>query len=1110
MPRIQALARAALAIVFSSSLNVVRAQAPAAAPAPTSLDSVTLAGFRWRNVGPANFGGRVADIAAIPSPSKTFYVATAGGGIWKTTNAGTTFRSIFESQRVVSMGALAIAPSDTSQVWAGTGEQNSRNTIEPGMGLYKSADGGKTWKLMGLEKTQHIGRIVVHPTNPNIVYVAALGAAWKANPERGLYKTEDGGVTWKLIKFIDDSTGFVDVAMDPSNPNVLFASAYQRVRGPYFLTSGGKGSGLWKTTDGGATWAEVKGGGFPETTKGRIGISISRSNPNVIYTLVEADTLPNAKPAPAAKAQAKSGLYRSDDGGQTWAYKNDQDTRPFYYSQVRVDPKNPDRVYWSSTPILFSDDGGKTARTATGGVHVDHHAMWIDPNDPEHFIVGNDGGIAQTWDRGGNFVSSTVLPVGQFYAVSFDYAVPYNICGGAQDNGSWCGPSRRRNGGVSNAYWFTYSGGDGFWTAQDPSNPKIIYGESQGGFIQRWDLGTGDVRGVFPPSYRPRYRQYEDSIIIARGDTTQSEPRDVRNHISDLRTRQKADSVAMTARFNWETPFFLSPHNKDVVYIGGNHVFKSTQRGDNVYSISPDLSKQDAKKIDISMNKTGGITLDATGAETYGTVVALAESPVKPGFLYAGTDDGNVWYTTNDGAAWTQVDWRKFPGLPNNEVYVSRVEPSHFDTLTWYVSFDNHRTNDFTPYLYATTDGGNSFKSLAATLPTGGPDYVRVVREDPYNRDLLFAGTSVGAYVSIDRGGHWQKFMTGMPTVPVFDLKIHPRDRELIAATHGRDFFIVDIAPLEQMAGKQIADVTLFEPKRAWQFGEAPRMAASGNGDGQYTYTSPPAQYGAEIVYRIAPGATAGPILAGSPASPPASATPPVSASPPSAGPATPASGTTPPRPPPPAQVKVVIQDASGDTIATLNGPGSSGLQRVVWGFNGSRRLATVPPLGPADLRDSIVRARKTTAILDSLEKAGWDSTLVRQGRQLLLGPGGPTAPQMSINCGGGGGPGSSPDRPAEGGVVRSGSAGCTMTVGGVNVDFDKYQEAQRLINRAINGPNPNAGGNVFFFGGGPGNRGTTGFQASTGDYLVSITVGGKTYKQILHVDRVAPGELRY
>ena len=1064
------------------------------------LDSVTLAGFRWRNIGPANFGGRVADIAAIPSPSKTFYVATAGGGIWKTTNAGTTFKPIFDNQRVVSMGALAIAPSDTNQVWAGTGEQNSRNTIEPGMGIYKSTDGGKTWKLTGLEKTQHIGRIVVHPTNPNIVYVAALGAAWKSNPERGLYKTEDGGVTWKLIKVIDDSSGFIDVAMDPSNPQVLFASAYQRLRGPYFLNSGGKGSGLWKTTDGGTTWTETKGGGFPETKKGRIGIAISRSNPQIVYALVEADTNPNPKPAPGSKAQNKSGLYRSDDGGQNWTFRNDQDTRPFYYSQVRVDPKNPDRVYWSSTPVLFSDDGGKTARSATNTIHVDHHAMWIDPNDPEHIIVGNDGGVAQTWDRGGNYVASTALPIGQFYGVSFDFAVPYNVCAGAQDNGSWCGPSRHRQGSVGSAFWFGYSGGDGFWTAQDPTDPKIIYGESQNAGITRWNLATGQTSFVGAGgSFFTRYRQYEDSIIITRGDTTQPETRDMRNRIADLRARQKQDSLISITRFNWETPFFLSPHNKDVVYVGGNHVFKSTQHGDNMYSISADLSKQDMKKIDVSMKTTGGITVDATGAETYGTVVALAESYVKPGLLYAGTDDGNVWVTPNDGATWTQIDWKKFPGLPSNEVYVSRIEPSHFDTLSWYISFDNHRNNDFTPYLYATTDGGKNFTSIAATLPTGGPDHVHVVREDPFNRDLLFAGTSVGAYVSTDRGKSWQKFMSGLPTVPVFDLKIHPRDRELIAATHGRGVFIVDVAPLEQMAGKALADVMLFEPKRAYQYADPPRM---GQTNDQQSYGAPSPQYGAEIAYRIAPAAQPAATVAGA-----GSATTTTPATVPAATTDAPrvAQAGSPPMRAPANQVKIVIQDATGDTIFTTNGSGSPGLQRVVWPYRGTRKLAVVPPLSPSALRDSIVRVRKTTAVLDSVERAGMDTAFMRHAREVLLPTG--AAPQLNINCGGGG-PGTNPDRPAEGAVVRGGSgfSGCTMTVNGANIDMEKYQAVQLAINRAINGPSANP--NAIFFGT-AGNRSTVGFEASTGDYLVSISVGGKTFKQVLHVDRVPPGEVR-
>ena len=1030
---------------------------------PQALDSASIAFFRWRNIGPANFGGRVADVVGIPSPSKTFYVAAAAGGIWKTTNAGTTFRPIFDNERVVSMGALAIAPSDTQQVWAGTGEQNSRNTIEPGMGLYKSVDGGAHWKLMGLEKTQHVGRIVVQPTNPNIVYVAALGAAWKSNPERGLYKTTDGGQTWKLSKFINDSTGFVDVAMDPSNPNVLYAAAYQRVRGPYFLQSGGKGSGLWKTTDGGDTWTEITGGGFPETMKGRIGLDIARSSPNIVYALVEADTLPNAKPTPGAKRQAKSGLYRSEDAGKTWAFMNDQDTRPFYYSQVRADTKDPNRVYWSSTPVLFSTDGGKTARSATGGIHVDHHAMWIDSNDPEHIIVGDDGGVSQSWDRGGNYDFLNVLPIGQWYAVSYDFAVPYNICGGAQDNGSWCGPSRRAQGGVGNNYWTNFMGADGFWTAQDPTDPHWVYGESQGGGIGKINLETGERRflGVL---FQPQRRQLEDSIVVIRGDTTQPETRDMRSRIADFRARQKVDSIAWSQRRNWETPFFLSPHNKDVFYLGSNRVLKSTGGGENLFAISPDLSKQDQKKIDVSTKTTGGITVDATGAETYATIVALAESPVKPGLLYAGTDDGNVWFTPNDGATWTQVPAKAFPGLPGNEVYVSRIEPSHFDTLTWYIAFDNHRVNDFTPYLYATKDGGKTFASIAATLPTGGADHVHVVREDPFNRDLLFAGTSVGAYVSPDRGAHWQRFMAGMPTVPVFDLKIHPRDRELIAATHGRNFFIVDISLLEQMAGKQLADVTLFEPKRTFTYTQGPVTGVSSNGEGQGVYTAPPTTPGAEVAYHFAAGAAPG------------------------------------------GQVRITIQDASGDTISTVTGSGSAGLHRVAWNLRGTKRRANLPPLSPSEYRDSVQRVARSRVVFDSLEKAGYDSVAIRVGRQLYLGTGVAQAGApagLNITFGGppAGGGMTNPLRPAEG-PPMSAANNNLITINGVSVDFEKYQEVQRLI------ANTPVGGPIFI--GAPGGRSaTTSFEAATGDYLVSFTVGGKTYKQVLRVEKVNAGEVR-
>ena len=411
--------------------------APLAAQSRPALDSTLLAGFRWRPIGPAIMGGRITDVEGIPGPSKTFFVAAASGGIWKTTNGGTTFRPVFDNERVISMGDLAIAPSDTSIVWAGTGEEDSRNSISPGGGIYKSTDGGLTWKLMGLTETQVIGRIVIHPSDPNIVYVAALGHPWGANKERGLYKTTDGGQMWQLSKFISDRAGFVDIAMDPTNPDVLLAASWERVRGPWFLKSGGPGSALWKTTDAGKTWTEVKGGGLPETTKGRIGIAIAPSDPKVIYLMVEADTTPNPKPDKSKPRQLRpSGLYRSADGGGTWEKTNSNNVRPFYYSQVRVDPKDPNRVYWSSTPVNYSNDGGKTVGNATVGIHVDHHGMWIDPADPSHFIVGNDGGVAVTWDRGGNYDFIDTLPLGQFYAISYDLGFPYRVCGGLQDNGT--------------------------------------------------------------------------------------------------------------------------------------------------------------------------------------------------------------------------------------------------------------------------------------------------------------------------------------------------------------------------------------------------------------------------------------------------------------------------------------------------------------------------------------------------------------------------------------------------------------------------------------------------------------------------------------------------
>ncbi|HJU64255.1 MAG TPA: hypothetical protein VJ596_01200, partial [Gemmatimonadaceae bacterium] len=858
--------------------------ADSAAQGTRQPDSITLANLRWRPIGPANMSGRITDVEGIPGPSRTFYVAAASGGIWKTTNAGTSFRPIFDSERVISMGDLAIAPSDTNVIYAGTGEEDSRNSISPGGGIYKSTDGGMTWKQMGLTETQAIGRIVVHPTDPNTVYVAALGHIWGSNPERGLYKSTDGGASWKLVKFISDRAGFVDVAMHPTDPNTLYAASWERVRGPYFLRSGGPGSALWKTTDGGATWTEIKGGGFPETMKGRIGIAIAHSNPNIIYTMVEADSVRGVPASDTANRGLKNGLYRSDDAGKSWRRVSRENVRPFYYSQVRVDPSNPERVYWSSTPVKFSNDGGRTARNATVGLHVDHHALWFDPSDPKHFIVGNDGGIGQTWDGGGNYDFINTIPLGQFYEISYDMAVPYRVCGGLQDNGSWCGPSRKKGDRIMNADWFRVGGGDGFYTAQDPIDPNIIYSESQGGNIGRFDYRTGERVALVKPSWRPVYTQIEDSILVVRGDTATPESSAIRRRIAELRERQRTDSTALDMRFNWNTPFLLSPHSPSTLYAGGNRVLKSTNRGEDLFPISPDLSSAEAEQITLSMTTTGGITRDATGAETYGTITALAESAVRPGILFAGTDDGNVWLTKNDGASWEKLNGR-FPGLPA-KAYVVRIEPSHFDSATVYVAFDNHRVNDLEPYLYVSSDFGRTFRSIVNNLPRGGADFLHVVREDPHNRDLLFVGTDVGVYTSLDRGRSWHKFMTGLPTVPVHDLKIHPRERELIAGTHGRSIWIVDIAPLEQLSDSVRTQVAhLFAPKTAFQFGEPPVL---GEDAGHKAFEGASVPYGAELTYRLTSGTSRD-------------------------------------------KAKILISDVRGDTVTTLEGPGAPGLHRVYW-----------------------------------------------------------------------------------------------------------------------------------------------------------------------------------
>jgi hypothetical protein len=946
------------------------------------LDSATLAGFRWRSIGPAIMAGRVTDVEGVPGNSKVFYVATATGGIWKTINAGTMFFPLFDKERVISMGDIAIAPSNPNILYAGTGEEDSRNSISPGGGLYKSTDAGLTWKLMGLEATQQIGRIVVDPADPNVVYVAALGHEWNSNPERGLYKSIDGGATWQLSKFVSDKAGFVDLAMDPKDHNTLYASSWERIRGPYFLKSGGPGSGLWKTTDAGATWREIKGGGFPATMKGRIGIAVSPSDPQVVYTWVEADTLPHPlargeKPDTSKEQKTNSGIYRSSDGGATWVltYRNEPpgragglgDARPFYYSQIRVDPKNPDRIYWMSSVFRTSADGGKTVQRGAIGVHTDWHAMWIDPSDPEHYILGDDGGIAVTYDRGGTYDFINTFPIGQFYAVAYSMEKPYKVCGGLQDNGSWCGPSRAKNrAGISNSDWYNVGGGDGFYAAIDPDDPNIVYSESQGGNASRLNIEQNTRTVIMRGGGRDRTSIFEDSVIIARGDTLRPETPEITRTLAQIRARAAADS-ARGYRFNWSTPFFLSPHAASTVYIGGNRLLKSTDRGDHFYPISPDLSTKDSARIIMSTRLTGGITRDNSGAETHGTITTVAESPIRPGILWVGTDDGNVWLTTNDGGQWTDITTR-FPAVPRKS-WVSRVEPSHFDTATVYVTFDNHWENDFRPYVYVSNDFGKTFRSISNNLPTGGADFVHVIREDPANRDLLFLGTDVAAYVSTDRGGSWQRFMTGLPTVPVHDLQIHPRDRELIAATHGRSIWIVDIAPLEQMSNAAMARGTMFfAPTTAYEYSQASTQEFNAN---KY-FLAPNPPYGAELAYRVT-------------------------------------SGT------PRDSVKILVTDIRGDTVRTLMGPGGVGLHEAYWDLRGRAR-----PLGPAALRDSIVAARVRRQREDSVRAArGTDTTArVRLGGDTTSRAGRGGRRQ------GGGAPGEINLRPAESPIGERGGGG--------------------------------------------------------------------------------------
>jgi photosystem II stability/assembly factor-like uncharacterized protein len=821
-------------------------------------------------------GGRIADLAVVESKPQVFYVGAATGGLWKTVNHGTTWEPLFDGQPTSSIGDVTIAPSNTNIVWVGTGEPQNRQSSPWGNGAYKSMDGGRTWAHMGLEDTKHIARIVIHPRNPDVVYVAAVGHLWGANADRGVFKTTDGGSTWSKVLFIDDDTGAIDLAMDPGDPNTLYAAMYQRRRTGWGFNGGGPGSGLYRTLDGGDTWIELTDG-LPEGDKGRIGIDVYRRDGNVVYATIEAD-----KRDPAAgfgggqggqgERDRKSGLYRSTNRGETWEWMSATNPRPMYYSQVRIDPNNPERIYVLGTRLSVSDDGGKTFRNdGAETIHVDHHALWINPNDSDHLILGSDGGVSASWDGTGSWRMFDNLAIGQFYQIGLDMRDPYYVCGGLQDNDSWCGPSRTLNiHGIRNQDWYEVWGGDGFYNVIDPTDHTIVFTESQGGNIGRYDVTTGE-KVYLRPIPGPR----------ADGDTSKQ------------------------YRFNWNAPIIMSSHDPGVIYIGANHLMRSPDRGHTWEELGPDLTKQiDRKELEIMGVKGSEPMLSPNdGTSTYGNITTISESPFSPSVVYVGTDDGNVQVTLDGGASWENVADRI--GVPER-TYVSRLFASRHAEGRVYATFDGHRNDDYTPYAFVSDDYGRNWRPIANGLPDEWS--VNVIVEHHRTPELLFLGNEVGAFFTVDGGDNWTRLGSNFPTVPVDDIQIHPRDNDLVLGTHGRSAWILhDVTPLENLSAATLASAAhLFpvQPVTMWSLqGDWPFNGA--------TYAAPNPPLGARIRY-VARGSSGEEQVAtggngGNGASSPRSR----------------ASADT--------IATITILSAGGDTVRTLSAPTGNGVQEIIW-----------------------------------------------------------------------------------------------------------------------------------------------------------------------------------
>jgi photosystem II stability/assembly factor-like uncharacterized protein len=841
------LARPVAALVAALSLlaPTLAAQKGARSPQDTtpppslSVDPLTrfLTSFSFRNLGPAAYSGRVTALA-VPTPyHNTIYVGAAGGGVWKTTNGGITWQQIGDSLGVQTIGDVAVAPSDTNVVWVGTGERNSLRSQAWGNGVHKSTDGGKTWTHMGLKDTRSIGRIVIDPHDANTVYVAALGHLWGPNKERGVYKTTDGGKTWNKILFVDDSTGFVDLAMDPSNSQVLYAASWHRLRwGGSYMQGAGAGSGIYKSTDGGKSWTQLTdaklNNGLPTDRMGRIGLAIAQSDPKIVYAMIEVDR------GVTDPLQGRyGGVFRSSDAGATWTHVNDLQAQPhYYYDEIRVDPKDPEHVYVLASPLLESKDGGKTFATdSLHLVHVDHHALWIDPADPTHMLLGNDGGVYVTRDRGKAW-AHMVLPIGQFYTVIVDSSVtPYRICGGLQDNGVWCGPSATRDSlGIVDGDWYSVNGGDGMWVQIPWHDPHTVYSEWQFGNMSRLDLRTWK-RDIIKP------------------------------FALDAGTGSGYDF-----RWGWTAPMLLSQHDSTVLYVGGNYLFRLTNRGDDWEILGPDMTRANRAH-----------PAPEEGNTSYHALFSIAESPRDAKVLWTGSDDGLVWLTRDGGKTWSSVTGNFPKGAPT-ECFVSTIVASRHADGTAYLTYDCHSRDDYRPHVWRTTDFGKTWSEMVNGLPIDGGSYT--IYEDPFNPRLLWVGTEVGVYVTVNGGQQWRRFGKNLPPVPVEKMAMSFRDRDLVLGTHGRGIWVVNVAPLEQMTDSLLAQrAHLFDTPPALQYNYADRYPSFGS----RPFLGPNPPRGASIVYYLKE-AQSGP-------------------------------------------VQLLITSVAGDTVKKIMAPGYAGLQQVTW-----------------------------------------------------------------------------------------------------------------------------------------------------------------------------------